>query len=185
MKKSLLAFFVATGLALSAQPAPRPAGEFSVHMANGSQTLLSSYKGKVVLLAFFFTTCPHCQNVAGILQGVQKDYGPKGVQILAGCFDEGAQANIGQFDQQFVKGAFPLGWDDRNSVFEFLHLSMMQQVFVPILVYVDRKGVIRSQYIGDETYLKDPNKNIRASLDELLKEPLVSQRAPVKKKPAN
>jgi thiol-disulfide isomerase/thioredoxin len=189
MKKTLLAFFTAASLAVCGQPAapptPHPAGEFSIHMTDGSQTLLTSSKGKVVLLAFFFTTCPHCQNVAGILQGVQKDYAPKGVQIMAGCFDEGAQANVGQFNQLYVKGAFPVGWDDRQSVFEFLHISMMQQVFVPILVYVDRKGMVRSQYIGDETYLKDPNKNIRASLDELLKEPLVSQRAPGKKKASN
>jgi hypothetical protein len=47
--------------------------------------------------------------------------------------------------------------------------------------------MIRQQYIGDETYLRDPNKNVRASLDELLKAapakaPLVSR---AKAKPAN
>lgn len=189
MMKTLLAFFVGAGLALCADPAPmpRPAGEFSVHTEDGKQVLLSSYKGKVVLLAFFFTTCPHCQNMATTLQTIQKDYGPKGVQILAGCFDDNAANQVGQFNQLFVKNAFPLGWDDRASVFEFLHLSLMQQIFVPILTFVDRKGMIRQQYIGDETYLRDPNKNVRASLDELLKAapakaPLVSR---AKAKPAN
>jgi cytochrome oxidase Cu insertion factor (SCO1/SenC/PrrC family) len=183
MIKTLLAFFVAAGLAVSAD-LPRPAGEFSIHMPNGSQTLLSAYKGKVVLLAFFFTTCPHCQNVAGILQGVQKEYAPKGVQIIAGCFDDNAANSVANFNELYVKNAFPVGWDDRSSVFEFLHLSMMQQVFVPIITFIDRKGMLRQQYIGDETYLHDPNKNIRASLDELLKEPLVSK-TPVKRKAAN
>jgi len=53
----------------------------------------------------------------------------------------------------------------------------MQQVFVPILTFIDRKGMVRQQYIGDETYLRDPEKNVRASLDELLKgsAPLVSR----------
>jgi peroxiredoxin len=179
MTKTLLAFFAAAGLAFGADPAPmpRPAGEFSVHLDNGKQVLLSSYKGKVVLLSFFFTTCPHCQHMATLLQTVQKEYGPKGVQILAGCFDEGAANTVGQFNEMYVKNAFPLGWDDRASVFEFLHLSVMQQVFVPILTFIDRKGMVRQQYIGDETYLKDPDKNVRLSLDELLKPaaPLVSR----------
>jgi hypothetical protein len=171
MTKTLLAFFVAAGLALGADTAgmPRPAGEFSVHLDSGKQVLLSSYKGKVVLLAFFFTTCPHCQHMAGVLQTVQKEYGPKGVQILAGCFDDAAKSQVGQFNDQFVKNVFPVGWDERASVFEFLHLSVMQQIFVPILSFVDRKGMVRQQYIGDETYLRDPEKNVRATLDELLR----------------
>jgi cytochrome oxidase Cu insertion factor (SCO1/SenC/PrrC family) len=171
MTKTLLAFFVAAGLALCADSAglPRPAGEFTVHLDNGKQVLLSSYKGKVVLLTFFFTTCPHCQHMAGLLQTVQKEYGPKGVQILSGCFDDGAPTQVGQFNEMYVKNVFPVGWDTRASVFEFLHLSVMQQVFVPILTFIDRKGMVRQQYIGDENYLRDPEKNVRASLDELLK----------------
>jgi cytochrome oxidase Cu insertion factor (SCO1/SenC/PrrC family) len=188
MTKSLLAFFVATALVTTAVAVaadlPRPAGEFSVHMTNGSQTLLSNYKGKVVVLSFFFTTCPHCQNVAGVMQGIQKEYAPKGVQFMAGCFDDNAANGVGTFNELYVKNVFPVGWDDRSAVFEFLHLSMMQQVFVPIITFIDRKGMLRQQYIGDEAYLKDPNKSIRASLDELLKEPLVS-RTPARKKAAN
>lgn len=183
MTKTLLAFLVAAGMALSAD-LPRPAGEFSIHMPDGKQTLLSSAKGKIVVLSFFFTTCPHCQNVAGVMQGIQKEYAHKGVQFMAGCFDEAAANGVANFNQLYVKDAFPIGWDDRTSVFEFLHLSMMQQVFVPIITFIDRKGMLRSQYIGDEAYLKDPNKSIRASLDELLKEPLVSK-LPVKHKAAN
>ena len=39
-----------------AQDVPRPAPEFAIHMPDGSQTLLSKYSGKVVLLAFMATT---------------------------------------------------------------------------------------------------------------------------------
>jgi len=38
------------------QPVPRPSPEFVINMTNGSQLLLSQYTGKVVLLAFLFTT---------------------------------------------------------------------------------------------------------------------------------
>jgi thiol-disulfide isomerase/thioredoxin len=180
MTKTLLAFFAAAAMAIGADPAPaplpRPAGEFTVHLDNGKQVLLSSYKGKVVLLGFFFTTCSHCQHIAGILQTVQKEYAPKGVQVLAGCFDEQAQAQVGQFNEQFVKNVFPVGWDPREAVFQFLKLPLNQNVFVPIITFVDRKGMLQRQYIGDETYLRDPEKNVRATLDEMLKPavPMVS-----------
>ena len=39
-----------------AQQIPRPANEFAVGMNDGRQILLSQYPGKVVLLAFLFTT---------------------------------------------------------------------------------------------------------------------------------
>jgi peroxiredoxin len=180
MTKTLLAFFIAASMALGADVAsasnPRPAGEFSIHLENGKQVLLSSYKGKVVLMAFFLTTCPHCQHMAGILQTIQRDYAPKGVQILAGCFDDAAQANVGLFNEQYVKNAFPVGWDPRASVVEFLHASLMQPLYVPVLTFIDRSGLVRQQYIGDETYLRDPDKNVRASLDAVLKAaPLVSR----------
>ncbi len=39
-----------------AQQVPRPAGEFAIGMNSGSQVLLSQYSGKVIVLAFLYTT---------------------------------------------------------------------------------------------------------------------------------
>ena len=39
-----------------AQEVPRPAGEFAISLNDGGQILLSRYSGKVVLLAFLYTT---------------------------------------------------------------------------------------------------------------------------------
>jgi len=51
----LAAFTLLAGLAY-AQQVPRPAGEFAIGMNSGSQVLLSQYSGKVILLAFLYTT---------------------------------------------------------------------------------------------------------------------------------
>src|SRR5260370_35852501 len=115
--------------------------------------------------------------MAGLLGTLQKEYGSKGVQMLAGCFDDNAQAQVGQFNEMYVKNAFPVGWDPRAAVFEFLHIPMMQQVFVPIITFIDRKGMLQQQYIGDETYLRDPEKSIRASVYSLLNPAPVVSRA--------
>ena len=59
MRRSLALIALGLGLILGsafAQPVPRPSPEFVINMPNGSQLLLSQYTGKVVVLAFLFTT---------------------------------------------------------------------------------------------------------------------------------
>jgi len=55
LRHLLAAFTLLAGLAY-AQQVPRPAGEFAIGMNSGSQVLLSQYSGKVILLAFLYTT---------------------------------------------------------------------------------------------------------------------------------
>ena len=179
--KTLLALTLVAGTALGAT-LPRPAPELAIKMTDGSQTLLSTYKGKVVLLAFVFTTCSHCQNVTGILNGLQAEYKAKGVQFLESTFNEGAENLTAAFKETYVRG-FPVGYNEKMTVLEFLQHSAMEPFYVPILVYIDRKGMIRSQYIGDEKYLQSPEQNIRASLDALLKE-VPATKTPVRRKAA-
>ena len=61
-----------------------------IQMPTNKQLLLSSFRGKTVVMAFMFTTCPHCQKMAGILAQIQKEYADKGVQVLGVTFDPGA-----------------------------------------------------------------------------------------------
>ena len=169
--KTALALLLATASLVPAfAETPRQAPEFAIHMLDGSEKLLSTYKGKTVLMAFFFTTCPHCQDMAKMLSQVQIDYAPKGVQIVAAAFDDNAKNATGDFEKAYVHG-FPMGYSDRGPVLEFLQKSIMTPLYVPILVFVDRKGVIQSEYIGDPTFLKEPEKSVRAELDKVLAKP--------------
>ena len=60
----------------------RTAPEFVINMTDGSQKLLSSYKGKPICLAFFFTTCPHCQAQSKVMTKFQNEFAGKGFQAL-------------------------------------------------------------------------------------------------------
>ncbi|MDQ6664872.1 MAG: hypothetical protein M3Z23_10810 [Acidobacteriota bacterium] len=91
------------------------------------------------------------------------------MQILAASFDPDARNLASNFTRQFVSG-FPSGWAERDSVLEYLQLSD-PRFYVPILVFIDKKGVIRAQYVGDAEFLKEQDKNIRALAESLLKEP--------------
>src|ERR1700761_54874 len=78
---------------------PRKAPEFVFNMVGAPQQLLSTYKGKTVVIAFMFTTCPHCQKMAQMLTQIQKEYADKGVQVLGATFDSGAASRVKQFNK--------------------------------------------------------------------------------------
>ncbi|MES1257001.1 MAG: TlpA disulfide reductase family protein [Acidobacteriota bacterium] len=169
--KFLLPLLLATVSSLPsvfAQQTPRLAPEFTIHMGDGSNKLLSSYRGKVVVLALMQTGCPHCQHFAQQLGIYQREYGPKGVQVLGAVFDTGAKAGLQRFVDQFVRG-FPVGYSDEATVMSWLKQPVEQGYFVPILAFINRRGQIVSQHLGDDILFQDPNTNIRHTLDRLLK----------------
>jgi peroxiredoxin len=147
---------------------PRKAAEFVIQSPDGKQQLLSSYRGKTVVLAFMYTTCPHCQKTAQVLSGVQKEYADKGVQVLGATFDSGAAFRVQQFNQMLGVN-FPCGYSTPDAVLQFLQHPASEPYFVPILVFIDKTGTVRSQYIGDEKFLGNQEVNIRAELDKMLK----------------
>src|SRR5580704_8417164 len=111
---SLIAFSV-----LAQPPMPRKAPELTIVEPPSKETLLSSYRGKVVLLAFIYTTCPHCQAECGVLNKLQAELGPKGFQALAIAFNDNAGMLVGGFIQNF-KPTFPVGYAARLTATDFL-----------------------------------------------------------------
>jgi peroxiredoxin len=165
-----------TGLAAYAQQVPRPAGEFAIKMPNGQVTLLSQYAGKVVVLAFISTTCPHCQHTTQVLSAIQNEYAQRGVQCLAAAFNPEAASLVPGFIAQF-RPTFPVGSADRDSVMEYEQASLAKPNYVPDLLFIDRNRVIRAQHDGGDEFFKEQEKNIREMLDTLLKEPVKSAKA--------
>lgn len=162
-----------TGLTAYAQQLPRPAGEFAIKMPNGQITLLSQYTGKVVVLALISTTCPHCQHTTQLLSGLQNEYAPRGVQFLAAAFNPDAAQLVPGFIAQF-KPTFPVGSAERDSVLEYEQASLVKPNYVPELIFIDRNRVIRVQHDGGDDFFKDQEKNIRETIELLLKEPVKS-----------
>src|SRR5260370_13736062 len=68
-------------------PVPRKSPEFSMVEPSGKRTQLSSFKGKVVLIEFLLTNCPHCMRVSQTLTTLHKELGPRGFQPIAIPFD--------------------------------------------------------------------------------------------------
>jgi hypothetical protein len=97
----------------------------------------------------------------------------RGVQVLEGAFNPEAPQRLGEFIQQY-KPSFPVGLVDPNFVSNYAQLATLGGRIpkVPLLFFIDRKGVIRAQFFGDDPLFMqgDPAANIRAEIDKLLKE---------------
>src|SRR5579863_479140 len=139
---------------------PRPASEFVLNNPSGNGQLLSTYKGKTIVMAFMYATCPHCQKTAKVLSQVQKEYEAKGVQVLGVLFDNGDAARVQEFRNGYATN-FPVGVSDTRTVLEYLQHPLNEPYFVPDLIFIDKHHMIRSQYIGDEKFLDKQEINIR------------------------
>ena len=166
MRIATVSALLLSGLALQAAgPVPRPTKEFTVVLPSGKQTLLSSYRGKVVMAAFMFTTCPHCQAFSKVLTQLNNEYSSRGFQALGVAFDDDDAKGPSLKDKAAAYGreyaGFQVGAANRSTVFAYLGLSELERIGVPQIAVIDRKGVIREQStsqgggpLGDPAHLK-------------------------------
>src|ERR1700691_3032583 len=166
----------------SAADVPRPSPDFEIGMNNGEPVRISQYKGKVLVLAFILTTCPHCQKTVGYLSAIQNEYGPRGFQVLASAIEDMAAMDLPDFIKRFHP-PFPVGFNTQNAAQEYLQHPVILRLYMPQLVFIDRKGIIRAQYAGDDKFIseeQEQDKHLREQIETLLNEPA----APKKKRAA-
>lgn len=170
MRKAVIALLLASAVsALAMPPVPRKAPELTIVEPSGKQTLLSSYKGKVVVIEFLYTTCPHCQAASQVITKLQKELGPRGFQAIGIAFNDNAQMLVPGFVQQFNVG-YPVGFASSDTVLGYLGFSIMDRYSVPQEVVIDRKGMIRAQSgVDGDPKLQEEN-SLRSVIDSLLKE---------------
>jgi peroxiredoxin len=157
-----------TALSLSAQPpTPRKAPEITIVETSGKQTLLSSYKGKVVALAFVSTACSHCQAECQVLTKLQGELGPKGFQALAVAFIESAPPQVEAFVRNFHI-AFPVGYAARQTVTDYLQLSDSDAWNIPQIVLIDKKGMIVAQSTPKGSEELQEENSLRTKINDLL-----------------
>jgi peroxiredoxin len=149
-------------------PRPAPATLFRTH--DGSVIDLSKYKGKIVALEFLLTTCPHCQNTAQALQRMSQEYGAKGFQPIGVATNQMAHMLTAEFKQKFGI-TFPVGFTEHDTAVNWLQHPVMLTMYMPQLVFIDRKGTIRAQYPGTDKFFEDQENNMRKQIEQLLREP--------------
>jgi thiol-disulfide isomerase/thioredoxin len=158
-----------------APPVIRKSPEFVIKFNDGHQMLLSSLKGKVVALLMVHTTCPHCQHTSQVFSQLYNEYGPRGFQPVDAAFNNMANMLVPDFIKQ-NNVTYPVGFSAPEEVMAYLGYNVMERYTVPQIVWIDKKGNIRSQTTAtDNDPGYDPNKYQegywRNMIETLLKEP--------------
>lgn len=147
---------------------PRPSPPFSLARKGSPNIELKQYRGKVVALAFIFTTCPHCQNLTRSLNALAREFAGKDVQFLECAFNDDAEAAMPDFLALF-QPPYPVGWSYQAPVRNYLKVALTDGHFmVPHLVFLDRSGVIRLEVKAQDDFFKDLDGSLRSELNKLL-----------------
>ena len=180
-----LILLAATAASLEAANIPRPAPDLAIQMIDGSAKRLSQFRGKIVVLEFLITTCPHCKNTSRLMSKLQNEYGPRGIQMLGVAISEMPKLLLPDYIAETGANNFPVGYGQYNTAVDFLQHPPMLILRVPQVVFIDRKGVIRTQRGGlDDEFFNDEEKVMRETIQKLLGgvAPKGTQKAAPKKK---
>jgi peroxiredoxin len=172
--KLFVLMVLGSAVAVSTPTLPRSSPELSIDEPSGKTTMLSSFKGKVVVLEFLFVRSQHCLRVAQELNQLQHELGPRGLQAVGIAFDApNAAASGGGYLSAMVETlqlTYPVGYSQRAGVDSYLGRTGNEMLSIPQIVIIDRAGMIRVVN-GSQTNptLEDVN-SLRSLLEPLLKE---------------
>ncbi|MBI5904413.1 MAG: TlpA family protein disulfide reductase [Deltaproteobacteria bacterium] len=150
MRRAISAIVLALALCLSVLP-PTPASALTVEVGQpvpkvtlptieGASVDISSYKGKIVLIAFWASWCPRCGEELTFLQGIYKS----SPDIVVLAVNQESQ-NISRAHIERVKNTlkewkidFPVLLDRNLDAWHAFGINAL-----PTSVILDRKGIIR------------------------------------------
>jgi peroxiredoxin len=171
----LITMFVASAFALPTVTVLRKSPEFTIADSSGKTTLLSSFKGKVVVMEFLFVKSQHCMRVAATLNKLNSELGASGFQAVGIVFDPPNTTETGEQLLPVVvdslKLTYPLGYASKEAVDSYLGRSGNEILNIPQVVVIDRAGMIRaaSGGRGGDPALEDEN-SLRTLIQGLLNE---------------
>jgi peroxiredoxin len=119
-----------------------PAPDFTLKDLNGNKVSLSSYRGKVVLLNFWSTTCGPCLEEIPSLIELQREFKSQGLVVLGIALDPSAKP-VHELVAK-LKVEYTNLMDINNDVYFDVYGLFGQ----PISLIIDRNGVVREKVLG-------------------------------------
>jgi thiol-disulfide isomerase/thioredoxin len=97
---------------------------------------LERYRGKVVVLNFWATWCAPCRDEIPLLVRIQREYGPKGVQVIGASIDEPADRESAEAFVRRMRINYPV-WYGRTTE-DMMPLRLATSI--PATAVFDRDG---------------------------------------------
>jgi peroxiredoxin len=175
MLAMLATVIITSAFALPSVTVSRKSPEFTITEPSGRTTMLSSFKGKVVVMEFLFIKSQHCIRVATTLNKLNSELGPRGFQAVGIVFDppnspSGTEQLLPSL-VDYLKLTYPLGYASKDQVDGYLGRNGNEVLNIPQVVVIDRAGMVRatSGGRGGDPALEDENA-LRNLIEGLLKE---------------
>jgi TonB family protein len=125
--------------------------DFALNDLDGNKVELQSFRGKVVLLNFWYSRCPPCVAALPEVEELSKDFKDKGLVAL------GVDGENAQVAREFVKNK---GYSFATLIDEGKEVSRKYEVSgTPHFFIIDRKGRIKWRKSG---YSPDDRGNLRS-----------------------
>jgi peroxiredoxin len=160
MKKAaiflIVLFISAAAFAFSPAPTAEKAGDLPLKDLSGKTVSLNSYKGKVILLVIFQTTCPSCRHEMSEVESLYLKYRSKDFDVLAVSVAE--DANVVRLFARENKLTFTFLLDKEGGIARAYNVR-----FIPRTLILDRSGNVEfnSHYIPAEDLEKGIKKAIK------------------------
>jgi thiol-disulfide isomerase/thioredoxin len=129
-------------LPLTAAGQDRRAPPLSLRTIEGRALRLSDYRGKVVLLNFWATWCPPCRAEIPDLVKYQREYGPRGLQVIGVTYPPERLSRVRSFTRR-LRVNYPVALGTRETKAGF-----SADETLPLTVIIDREGTIRGFIAG-------------------------------------
>lgn len=137
---------------------------------------LKQYRGKALVLVMISTSCEHCITAVRYLTSLQQQYGPQGLQVVGLAGDPNAPDAVPAFVEQYHPN-FPFGYLQKDPFLKLAHLPPDGRPFVPVVLFVDPKGMVRNRLFGNDKEMKNTEAGLLQGVKDLL-----AQSGPIFKK---
>ncbi len=135
---------------------------FSLASLDGSNTRLSDFRGKVVLLTFWATWCKPCRKEMPDMQALWKKFKNDGFVILAVAANTGERKQIELFTNRLGL-TFPILLDPEGEV-----RNRYEVIGLPMSYFIGRDGKISGRIIGVRQWAgKEAESAVRALLEKV------------------
>ncbi|MDH3442832.1 MAG: TlpA family protein disulfide reductase [Deltaproteobacteria bacterium] len=127
----------------------------------GNPFKLNGQGGKIILVSFWASWCPACNQELPLLQSLYTKLGPEGLLFVGANFQEDAQT-VERYLQAHGY-TFPVVMDTKGEAFDRL-----QAAFLPTTFILTENGDLRGKIVGHRDW---QSKRIRNALQQALRDP--------------
>ncbi len=170
-----LAFSPSAAFGQELLPLSRPAEPFILPTWDGKVLKSASLKGRVILLDFFQTWCPDCQEAVPELERLHKKYKDQGLSVVGISHDKEGAKVVESFVEKFGI-TYPVLIGDLSIAVSYTGITPAKPSFrIPYMVLIDRKGNVTGKYEeGTQKEATQP-KLLEEQIKKLLEEPRISE----------